>query len=287
MTLSLIPLLLLTAPNLISGQAIPVGAEAGRGPLAAEAIVSRPIGTAHVSEAAMADWNEDGLPDLLMSDITAQHTVYMNRGTRERPRLAQGQPIYHDGLPLHGTWRVKPAVGRLGKRMAYVTLDDDDEFHLYWRVDDFNVTSGGKLRLEDGAPINANFLESGGTGRLKLSFGDWNGDGLPDLLVGTPRHGSVPTPDRGLPQSLGLPGSSVLVLLNNGATGEPRFQWPKLVTFNDEPIFLGQHACGPTPAPFDEDAPADLAVGTEDGRLLFYAREDLGLVSAGLLKDRS
>jgi hypothetical protein len=144
-------------------------------------------------------------------------------------------------------------------------------------VDDYNVTSGGKLRLENGDPIGANFLKSGGTGRLKLNLVDWDADGAHDLLVGTPRHGSVPHPETGLPQSLGLRGSAVLVLRNTASDAEPRFTWPQLVAFRGTPIFLGQHACGPAMASFSADKPADLVVGTEDGRLMFYRRADLAL----------
>ena len=120
----------------------------------------------------VVDWNGDGLPDIVMSDSTAQHTVYINRGTLTKPELDFGHPIYMDGLELHGTWRVKPAAASLGGRMAYVTLDDDDEFHLYWQIDDHNLEDGGKLRLDDGSVIGANALKAGGTGRLKLNLAD-------------------------------------------------------------------------------------------------------------------
>ena len=33
--------------------------------------------------------------------------------------------------------------------MAYVALDDDDQFHLYWRIDDQNLRDGGKLWLDE------------------------------------------------------------------------------------------------------------------------------------------
>ena len=125
--------------------------------------------------------------------------------------------------------------------------------------------------------IGANFLSAGGTGRLKLNLVDWDADGRLDLLVGTPRHGSVPDPEKGLPQSLGLPGSAVLLLRNVGEAATPRFAFPKLVAFQGAPIFLGQHACGPTLADFGNPAGPDLIVGEEDGRFLFYAREALSL----------
>ncbi len=227
----------------------------------------------------VADWNGDGLPDILMSDSTARHTVFLNRGTRTQPRLALGHPLYLDGLDMHGTWRVKPAAAKLGNRMAYVALDDDDQFHLHWRIDDYNTADGGKLCLEDGSVIGANFLHAGGTGRLKLNLTDWDRDGLIDLIVGTPRHGSVPNPDKGLPQSLGLPGSSVLFLRNVATNTAPAFAFPEVMHAQGKPIFLGQHSCGPTPADFGNPLGPDLIIGTEEGRFLFYARKDLSHTS--------
>ncbi len=223
----------------------------------------------------VADWNGDGLPDILMSDCTARHTIFLNQGDRTNPRLAAGHPLYMDGLDLHGTWRVKPAVAKLGTRMAYVALDDDDQFHLYWRIDDYNLEDGGKLKLEEGKVIGANFLHAGGTGRLKLNLVDWDQDDRIDLIVGTPRHGSVPNPENGLPQSLGLPGSAVLFLRNVNTNTEPLFAFPELLKFRGEPIFLGQHACAPAPADFGNPEGLDLIVGEEDGRFIFYKRGDL------------
>lgn len=222
----------------------------------------------------VADWNGDGLPDLLLSGAMAGHVVHLNVGTRRNPELAAGVPLYLDGLELHGTWRVKPGVAPMAGRMAYVALDDQDEFHLYWQLDPYNVEDGGKLRLESGAVIGANFLKSGGTGRLKLSLVDWDGDGRTDLLVGTPRHGSVPEPDKGLPQALGLPGGAVLLLRNTGSDAAPVFAWPEGLHVEGEPVFFGQHACSPSVAAF-EPGKKGLVVGVETGRFLYFAPEDI------------
>lgn len=216
------------------------------------------------------DWNGDGLPDLVLSSATQWHEVYLNIGSRQKPELDRARTIFCRGLDLHGTWRVQPAVARLGDRMAYVALDDDDQFHLYWRLDDFNVEDGGKLRLTDGSIIGANFLHAGGTGRLKLIFNDWDKDGKVDLIVGTPRHASVPNPEAGLPQSLGLPGAAVLFLKNAGDNSAPVFEPPCLMCFRDQPIYHGQHACGP--AVWGD---GDLLVGSQDGTVFYYPRGEL------------
>ena len=57
------------------------------------------------------------------------------------------------------------------------------QFHLYWRVDDYNLKDGGKLKLDDGSIISGNFLKAGGTGRLKFNLVDWNQDAKLDLIV--------------------------------------------------------------------------------------------------------
>lgn len=223
----------------------------------------------------VTDWNDDGLLDIVLSSSTADNLVYLNEGTQTNPKLAKGRPLYCEGLNLHGTWRNQPAIGEYRGWKRIITLDEEDIFHAYGQIDVYNVRDHGVLKLEDGSPINSNFLEAGGTGRLKIILYNWDTDGINDLIVGTPRHASIPNETEGLPQSLGLPGSSVLFLkgLENG-----RFAFPKLFTHKGAPIFLGQHACGPAVADFGGENGPDLIVGHESGRFYFFAREHLGLM---------
>ena len=220
------------------------------------------------------DWNRDGLPDILMNDIRGIHSVYLNTGAKTRPRLASPRALYLDDLDMHGSWRTRPGVDRIAGRNVYITLDDDDQFHLYEQVDAFNLKEGAKLQLEDGSPINANFLNAGGRGRTKFESVDWDGDGNFDLIVGTPRHGTVPVSDEsGLPWSLDRAGSAVLLLENKGSNRTPVFAYPKLMHHRGEPVHLGQHACSPAAAFFGEKP--DLVVGTERGRLIYYDRNEI------------
>lgn len=222
------------------------------------------------------DWNRDGLYDIVMGDSRGKHTLYLNYGTKQTPELAHEHPIYLEGLELHGTWRCKPGVALINNRMAYITLDDDDEFHLYWQVDTYNLEEGFKLRLEDGKLIKGNFLQAGGTGRLKFNVLDWDLDGVMDLIVGTPKHGCVPNPENGLPWTYtkeGGPGSAVLFLKNVGTDVEPKYQFPKLVRYKGEPIFLGQHSCAPTPWYKNGSEEPNLVVGRENGMYYFFDRK--------------
>ncbi|CAN0036122.1 unnamed protein product, partial [Chrysoparadoxa australica] len=82
------------------------------------------------------DWNEDGLPDIIMGDITGNYSIYINRGTKTKPVLEAAMSIFCDGLELHGMWRSRAAVGRLGNRMALANIDGDDEFHLFWKIEE-------------------------------------------------------------------------------------------------------------------------------------------------------
>ena len=227
----------------------------------------------------LVDWNGNGLLDILMSDATSEHQVFINRGKAGKPRLDHGEPLYAKGMELFGTWRVKPAVAKMGERMAYVILDGDDELHLYWRIDDYNLEDGGKLTLADDSYIRGNFLDAGGSGRAKLNLVDWNGNGIMDLLIGTPRHGSFPDPERGLPQSLGLPGAAVLLMENIGNNDNPVFEFPKLMTFKGEPMFFGQHVVGVAIADFGNPEGYDLIVSREDGVHYFFSHADIDFVN--------
>jgi len=230
----------------------------------------------------VVDWNQDGALDIVMSDSTARHTVFLNEGTRTAPRLARGEPLYYDGLDLYGTWRVQPAAGLMDGRMAYIALDDDDELHVYWQVDARNVTDGSKLRDESGKAMRGNCLDAGGTGRLKLVLADWDLDGVKDLLVGTPRHGSIPDPLSGLPQMLGRRGAAVLFVKNVGTESAPVFAYPKLFAYKGKTLYFGGHACSPALADFGDPEGPGLIIGEESGRLLYFRRSDLTLYAPDL-----
>ena len=138
------------------------------------------------------------------------------------------------------------------------------------------MEEGFKLRLEDGQPIKGNFLEAGGTGRLKFNMLDWDLDGIMDLIVGTPRHASVPNPENGLPWTYreeGKPGSTVLFLKNVGTDAAPIYQFPKLLRYKGEPMFLGQHSCAPTPWYNNDSNGPSLVVGRENGMFYFFDRK--------------
>eukprot|EP00959_Pyramimonas_sp_CCMP1952_P317076 6636593-Pyramimonas_sp.AAC.1 len=69
------------------------------------------------------------------------------------------------------------AVARVDGRMAYVTLDDSNELHAYYRMDDHNVKDAGKVKLRTNKPVGAHYLSGGATGRLHIHLTDFDLDG--------------------------------------------------------------------------------------------------------------
>lgn len=225
------------------------------------------------------DWNGDGLPDILTGDIRGKYVVYLNEGTKATPKLRAEQTLFYEGLPVYGTWRVRPGVGKLANKMAYIHQDKDDDFHLYWQADAYNLIDGGKLTIGDTLKINGSFFKGYGTvGRAKIEIIDWDGDGIKDLLVGTFVNHSIPDRNMGLP--FNLPkyghkrGATILFLKNTGTEEKPIFDYPKVLKFKNEIISLGLHSCSPTVGSIG-DGSSNLLVGIETGNFIYYDRKDL------------
>jgi hypothetical protein len=239
------------------------------------------------------DWNGDGLPDLVVGDITGDVVVYLNRGTRAAPALEAAHPLFCDGLDLHGMWRSRPAVGRLGDRVALVIPDGDDHLHLYWKIDDYNVEDGGKLRLEDGTLISTTYDPAGGTGRCLLDFCDVDQDGRPDLLAGTGRRGAIPNRETGYPlpvlgqRTLNTP----LLLRNVGTAAAPVFAPPMPFAHGTHGIVQpgGSHESGVAGTRLGGGPGTNLIVANEAGRLFLLRAEHLRLMTrdeAGRYRDQ-
>ena len=232
---------------------------------------------------ATFDWNGDGLPDLVGGDVTGDYVVYLNRGTRAAPALAAAHPLYCDGLDLHGMWRSRPAVGRLGERVALIIPDGSDHLHLYWKIDDYNVEDGGKLRLDDGSLISTTYDPAGGTGRCKLDLYDVDRDGRPDLIVGTGRRGAIPNRESGYPlpvlgqQTLNTP----LFLRNVGTSEKPVFADPMPFAHVTHGMVQpgGSHESGVVGTHLGGGTVTNLICANEAGRLFLLRGQNLRLMT--------
>ena len=223
----------------------------------------------------VADWDGDGLPDVMASSIWGKPLLFRNIGTRAEPRLAApaGVEVEWEGkqpaVPwgwfhpdrernpreLITQWRTVPCMVDLDRDglMDLVMLDHEGYFSFFGRTRDPN----GKLVLhaprrvvcfEDGTPIKITYGNLGASGRRKFCFCDWNGDGVLDMIVNSVN-------------------ADFFKGLGRGADGKWRFR-------NEGPmglVRLAGHTTSPTPADFDGDGTPDLVLGAEDG---FFYRLD-------------
>lgn len=230
----------------------------------------------------VVDWTGNGLLDIVMGDITGNYTVYINRGTKTNPKLDAPKSIFCDGLELHGTWRSRAAVGKFGNRTAMAIVDSDDEFHLYWKIDDYNVEDGGKLLLNDGSKIITSADYGGGTGRCKLDFFDWDDDGKLDLIIGNGRRSAIPNMETGYPlpvlgtKTMGTP----LFMKNVGTKEQPIFEHPFPFKLKYGGLLQpgGPHESGAIGTILGGDNKKNLLVGNEVGRLYLIQGEELRLM---------
>ena len=219
----------------------------------------------------VADWDGDGLPDLLVSVISGDVIWYRNVGTRGKPALTgpfdvevdwEGpQPELAWGWykPRHKRnpkglltqWRVTPCAFDWNRDglVDLVMVDQEGYLAFFARRRD----AKGGLRLsaprriflgENGRPLHpTNVKGAGSSGRIKHAICDWDGDGLYDLLV--------------------VGGRNVLLYrqLETRADGTVRFA--KGVPLGQKD--LQRHNPQPTVVDFNGDGTPDLVLNDEAG----------------------
>jgi len=232
---------------------------------------------------SVADWDGDGLPDIVANSILGKIVWWRNIGTKTQPKLAAAQPIEVEwpGAPpkpawdwwqpkpreLVTQWRTTPvAIDWNGSGLKdLIMLDPEGWLNLFERKREGGVlklmpgkrvffgqggcefdASGKKLNSADGL-LRLNSKAGGGSGRRKFCIADWDGDGKPDLLVN---------------------GTNVDFLRNVSTT-------PGEFVFRDlGPVAtrrLAGHDTSPTTVNWRGDGIPDLLVGAEDGHLYFLS----------------
>lgn len=277
-------------PKFLSG--VPI--EAGGKPIKIEAGYSGSVqGTGearwgYISPTAV-DWNNDGLPDLIVGDIRGEYHVYMNRGTPTQLRLEAGMPLYCNGLELKGRWRCGAATAILNGKRVLAIVDAYDKFHLYNRIDDYNLEDAGTLKMDDGKEIFTSIGEAGATGRCKLNFADWDGDGATDIVIGAGRTNAIPDRITGYPTPMlvGLerklkPYTTILFMKNVGTDAKPVFAHPIPFAHEKSPALQGggAHETGVavTPLGSADGKTLNLIICDEGGRGYLLPRKDIFLM---------
>jgi len=215
----------------------------------------------------VADWDGDGLPDLILNSILGEVVWYRNVGTRRAPRLAPAQPIEVEwegpppalawgwrkpaGKALLTQWRTTPvAVDWNRDGLTDLVMLDSEGYLAFFE----RASLAGRLILkaprrafcdEAGRPLQLSKGTAGKSGRRKLCVVDWDGDGRLDLLVN----------------------SSSANFLRQVGTGQGTW------LFRDEGPLVKQniegHDVSPAVVDFDGDGIPDFVGGAEDGRFYF------------------
>jgi len=218
---------------------------------------------------SVADWDGDGLPDLIVNSILGEVVWFRNIGTRTAPKLAPAQAIEVEwdgpqpalawgwrkptGKALLTQWRTTPvAVDWNHDGLVDLVMLDHEGYLAFFE----RTRRDGKLGLlppkrvfcdEQGKPLRLNAGTAGKSGRRKLCVVDWDGDGKLDLLVNST--------------------SADFYRQVRGADGKWYFR-------NEGPLVkqnIEGHDVSPTVVDFRGDGIPDFLGGAEDGRFYFLA----------------
>ena len=226
----------------------------------------------------VADWDRDGIKDLIVNSIWGKVVWYKNIGTKDAPKLAAAQPIRVDwpGIPQkpvwnwwnpHGEdlvtqWRTTPYALDWNKdgKMDLIMLDDQGYLCYFKRLDDGNLASGKRLfygttssgfdtnhKITRHVPglLQLNTGKNGGSGRRKFCFVDWDQDGKMDLLVNSENVTFM--------KNMGIRGDTVY-FENKGPLTRQKF---------------AGHTTSPTVVDWNRDGVPDLLIGAEDGHFYY------------------
>ena len=216
---------------------------------------------------SVADWDGDGLPDLIVNSIWGKVVWYRNIGTRTAPKLAPPQPIEvewdgqqpalawgwqkPEGKALLTQWRTTPfAIDWNNDGLVDLVMLDQEGYLTFFE----RAKRDDKLVLlppqrvfcdEQGEPLHWARNPGGRSGRRKFCIVDWDGDGALDIIVDSENA-----------------------------------QWWRQVDHRDGKWFfknmgdldtlnLAGHDTSPTTVDWNNDGIPDLLLGAEDGHLYY------------------
>jgi len=216
---------------------------------------------------SVADWDGDGLPDIIANSIWGKVVWFKNIGTRKEPKLAAPQPIEVEwdgpqpqlawgwqkpqGKALLTQWRTTPFVVDWNHDglQDLVMLDHEGYLAFFERV-----KRDGKLLLlppkrvfcdEKGEPLRFNKDPGGKSGRRKFCMGDWEGNGALDIFINSANAERWKQ------------------------VGQRDGKWLFKNVGNVDALNLAGHDTSPTMVDWNNDGIADLLIGAEDGHFYY------------------
>ncbi|MDR1964773.1 MAG: VCBS repeat-containing protein [Planctomycetaceae bacterium] len=218
----------------------------------------------------VADWNGDGLPDIMANSIWGKVIWFQNIGTKTSPKLATPQPVEvewegeqphlaygwlrPEGKALLTQWRTTPVMFDWNKDGLIDLLMLDHEGFLAFferkKMDNKLVLLPPKRVFvdENGSPIQLNAKKSGGSGRRKICFVDYDCDGAVDFLVNSTNADTFRQ-----------------IKYENGT-----WMFKNMKQLDGRSI--SGHSTSPTVVDFDNNGIPDVLIGAEDGH--FYYKKN-------------
>ncbi|MBC8113095.1 MAG: exo-alpha-sialidase [Candidatus Saccharimonas sp.] len=217
----------------------------------------------------VADWDHDGLPDLIVNSIWGKVVWYRNVGTRTQPELAASQSIQVMNYTKHNKpewtwwepnegelvtqWRTTPVAIDFNNNglCDLVMLDQEGYLTFFERVrrkkdgQPFLQQAQRRFIDENGKPLQLNAKRAGGSGRRKLSVVDWDGDGKLDVLLN------------------GVNANLLRQVEKRDADWVMKDMGPL------DARKIEGHDTSPTTVDWNNDGVPDLLVGAEDGRFYY------------------
>lgn len=215
----------------------------------------------------VADWDGDGLPDIVLNSILGEVVWLRNLGPREALAFAAPEPIEVEwdrpqprlawgwrtprGKALFTQWRTTPVAFDFDADGLVDLAMLDHEGYLAWfrrerRGDALVLRAPQRAFLDEaGRPLRLTTGVAGKSGRRKIAVADWDGDGRFDLLVNS-RNAD---------------------LLRQVGRREEGWVFAQAGSLAEGSI--EGHDVSPTVVDFDGDGTPDFLGGAEDGRLYF------------------
>ena len=232
----------------------------------------------------VADWNHDGLKDILVNSIWGKVIWYENIGTKGHPKLAKEQPVlikwtgktpkpawnWWNPQPttLATQWRTTPTAIDWNKDglMDLVMLDHEGYLSFFERFkseDGIDLMPGKRIFYSEPSsynrknevidslkgPLRLNTDKFGQSGRRKLALGDWDQDGDIDILINSKNAAFI--------ENIGATDTVVNFKLRGNLSYKK----------------LAGHTTSPTFVNWDQSGKPDLLLGAEDG-CFYYWKND-------------
>lgn len=220
---------------------------------------SQELKAAAYSVPTIADWNNDGRPDLIVGELSGSAgkvRVYLNSGTAQVPEFNTFFYAQANGQDL-----TVPAAGCLGAAPRVADWDRDGRKDLV-----VGLASGAvQVFINNNTDVEPGFgpgvaVVAGPTGaKTAISVGaravpelvDWNNDGCLDLMVGA------------------LDGK-VRLYLNDASTGAPDLRSALTIKDGGQDLVVPSGRSSPAMADLDHDGGKDLVIGNTDGELHLF-----------------